>query len=79
VTHPFHPRSGETFALVAYRRSWGHESVDGLDPERKPITVPLGWTDAGDEDPFRVRSRGRSCGHVRQLLRLADLLEGLER
>ncbi len=79
VTHPFHPRSGETFALVGYRRSWGHESVDGVDPEGKVFTVPMAWTDAADEDPFRVLSGGRSHGRVEELLRLAHLLEELGR
>lgn len=79
VTHPFHPCSGETFTLVGYRRSWGHESVDGSDPEGKLFTVPLAWTDAGEADPFRVLSGGRSYGRVHELLRLARLLEGLER
>ena len=79
VTHPFHPRSNETFALVGYRRSWGHESVDGLDAEGKRFAVPLSWTDAGEEDPFRALSRGRSYGHVRELLRLAELLEAVGR
>jgi hypothetical protein len=79
VTHPFHPCSGETFALVGYRRSWGHESVDGLDSEGRLFTVPMAWTDAGEKDLFRVLSGGRSYGRVRELLRLAHLLEGLER
>ena len=53
--------------------------MDGLDPEGKLFTVPLAWTDAGEEDLFRVLSGGRSFGRVHDLLRLAHLLEGLER
>jgi hypothetical protein len=78
VTHPFHPRTGETFALVRYHRSGsGQASIDGLDDEGRVCTVPLAWTDAGAEDPYRVVSNGRSYGRVRELLRLAELLEGL--
>lgn len=79
MTHPFHPRSGETFSLVGYRRSWGRESVDGLDPEGKLFSVPLSWTDAAEDDPFRALSRGRSYGRVRELLRLAELLDDVQR
>jgi hypothetical protein len=79
LTHPFHPRSGESFSLIGYRRSWGRESVDGLDAECKPFSVPLSWTDAGDEDPFLTVSRGRAMGRVADLLRLAQLLEEVGR
>ena len=74
MTHPFHPRTGETFSLIGYRRSWGQESVDGLDAQGKPFSAPLSWTDAGEEDPFLAASKGRASGHVTQLLRLAELL-----
>jgi hypothetical protein len=43
------------------------------------FTVPLAWTDAAPEDPFRVLSGGRSYGLVEELLRLAHLLEELGR
>jgi len=79
VTHPFHPRTGETFGLVSYRRSWGHESVDGLDSEGKLFTIALSWTDAAAEDPVLVLSGGRAHGRVNDLLRLAALLDELDR
>jgi hypothetical protein len=75
LTHPFHPRTGESFSLIGYRRSWGQESVDGLDAEGKPFSAPLSWTDAGTEDLFLTVSEGRAYGHVTQLLRLAELVE----
>jgi hypothetical protein len=74
LTHPFHPRTGEIFSLIGYRRSWGQESVDGLDAQGKPFSAPLSWTDAGEEDPFLAVSKGRAYGHPAQLLRLAELL-----
>ncbi len=79
VTHPFHPRAGETFGLVSYRRSWRHESVDGLDSEGKLFTIALSWTDAAAEDPVLVLSGGRAHGRVNDLLRLAALLDELDR
>ncbi len=80
VTHPFHPRTGETFVLVGCRRSWGHDSrVEGLDSGGKLFTVPLAWTDAAAEDPFLVLSDGRAYGRVDELLRLAELLNELDR
>ena len=60
MTHPFHPRTGETFGLVSYRRSWSHEGVDGLDAEGKLFSIALSWTDASAEDPFLVLSEGRA-------------------
>ena len=79
VTHPFHPRTGETFGLVSYRRSWSHKSVDGLDSEGKLFTIALSWTDAAAEDPFVVLSDGRAYGRVEDLLRLAAVLDELDR
>lgn len=79
MTHPFHPRSGESFSLIGYRRSWGYESVDGLDAKGRAFTAPLGWTDAGEDDPFQAVSQGRACGRVADLVRLAGLLEEVRR
>jgi hypothetical protein len=74
LTHPFHPRTGESFSLIGYRRCWGYERVEGLDAEGKPFTAALSWTDAADEDPFLTVSQGRAYGRVAELLRLAELL-----
>jgi len=65
--------------LFGYRRSWGYESVDGLDAEGKPFTAALSWTDAADEDPFLTVSKGRAMGRVVELLRLAELLKEVGR
>ena len=79
LTHPFHPRIGESFSLIGYRRSWGHESVDGLDAEGMPFSAPVAWTDAAEGDPYVTVSRGRAMGRVSDLLRLAQLLEEVGR
>jgi hypothetical protein len=79
ITHPFHPNSGEEYALVSYRRAYGHQSVDGQGASGQVITVPLSWTDAWPEaDPFLVLAAGRSCFRVDDLLRLATLIEELQ-
>jgi hypothetical protein len=78
ITHPFHPRRGESFDLIRYRRSWGHESVDGKGRGGVLVTAPLAWTDVAPEDPFVAMAKGRSWFRVEDLLRLVALLEGVE-
>ena len=78
ITHPFHPRRGEEFELIRYRRSWGgNGSVDGRTAGGQRISLPLSWTDAGAEDPFLTMAKGRSYFRVDDLLRLAALIEHL--
>jgi hypothetical protein len=77
ITHPFHPRFGEEFKLLDYRRSFGDERVECIDEQDRLITVPLVWTDACGVDPFVRISAGRSFLRAEDLLRLADMLEGL--
>jgi hypothetical protein len=76
ITHPFHPRSGQQFHLLGYRRSWGREVVDGQDAGGQIISIPLPWTDAAqDSDPFVVTAAGRSYFRPQDLLELATLIE----
>jgi len=77
ITHPFHPLYSKQYGLVGYRRSWGHECVDLHDDQERLITVPIGWTDAAEPDPFVVVSAGRSNFRVEDLIRLVHLIEGL--
>ncbi len=79
VTHPFHPRSGETFELLDYRRSWGAGArIDCRDEAGRVLTLELEWTDAaGALDPFIAASAGRSHFRVAELVRLVQLLERL--
>jgi len=78
ITHPFHPRSGQKFELLGYRRSFGIECVDCQDREGRLTTVPLAWTDAaGSDDPFVVTSAGRSYFRAEDLLQLAELMRRL--
>lgn len=77
ITHPFHPLFGEEFELLDYRGSFGQERVECMDARDRLITVPLVWTDACGVDPFVAISAGRSFLRAEDLLRLADMLEGL--
>ena len=79
INHPFHPLAGRQFDLVAYRRSWGNtECVDCRDDQGLLVSIPVAWTDAADRDPFVVLSGGRAHFRVEDLVRLLDLIEGLE-
>jgi hypothetical protein len=78
ITHPFHPQYGKQYDLVNYKRSWGHECIDLHDDHDGIITVPIGWTDAAEPDPFVVVSAGRSHFRVEDLVRLVHLIEGLQ-
>ena len=78
ITHPFHPRRGEEIELLAYRRGFHHEVVEGRDAAGELISVPLSFTDAAlEEDPFLAVSAGRALFRGDDLLRLAELLSGL--
>jgi hypothetical protein len=78
ITHPFHPRRGEEIELLAYRRGFRYEMVEGRDASGALISVPLAFTDAAfEEDPFLAVSAGRALFRAEDLLRLADLLSGL--
>lgn len=77
ITHPFHPLHSKRYGLVGYRRSWGYECVDLHDDQECLLTVPIGWTDAVDPDPFVEIAAGRSYFRVEDLVRLVYLIDGL--
>ena len=63
---------------TGYRRSFGHERVEGRDTSGALVTVPLSFTDAAPEqDPFLAISAGRALFRGGDLLRLAELLRGI--
>ena len=76
MTHPFHPWVGREFVFVAVRQTWGEERVFFLDGGGAQRSLPLGWTDAADPDPFVVVAAGRSAMRVVDLLELVGLLDG---
>ena len=78
ITHPFHPLYNKEFGLLGYRRSWRNECVDLHDEKNQVIAVPISWTDAASPDPFVVVAAGRSCFRTEDLVRLVNLIDGLE-
>jgi Family of unknown function (DUF5372) len=63
--------------LVGVRHNWGEDRVFFLDEEGTQCSLPRGWTDAADPDPFVVLAGGRSALRVADLLALVELVDGL--
>jgi len=76
VTHPFHPWLAREFVLLSVRHSWGEDRVFFLDEEGTQRSLPRGWTDAADADPFVALAGGRSALRVEDLLALVELVDG---
>jgi hypothetical protein len=77
VTHPFHPLFGCEFELIEYRNNWGEDRVYFHDAAGQLQSILASCTDAGGADPFLEIAAGRSFFRYEDLVRLADLLEGL--
>ena len=73
ITHPYHPLSGQRFALVQYRHTWGEHRVYFHDHSGQLCSVPVPWTSLAPADPFVVVSAGRSLFRVVDLLALTTL------
>jgi len=78
ISHPFHPKYSRRYDLIRYKKSWGHQCIDLYNEHDGLITVPIGWTDAVEPDPFVVVSAGRSNFRTKDLVRLVHLIEGLK-
>ncbi|MCP5014465.1 MAG: hypothetical protein GY938_04190 [Ketobacter sp.] len=78
VTHPFHPRYGNTYELFNYHRSWGYEYIESIDEKGQASAIPLLWTDAAGIDPLVELSQGRCAFRITDLLRLCDLIDDLD-
>jgi hypothetical protein len=63
---------------VDRRKNWGEDRVYFYDADGQLLSILASCTDAGGIDPFVEVSAGRSCFRYEDLVRLADLLEGLE-
>jgi hypothetical protein len=77
VTHPFHPWCGRQFVFIAVRQNWGEDRVFFFDDEGVQRSLPRGWTDVGDVDPFLVVAAGRSALRVSDLVALTELIAEL--
>lgn len=69
VTHPFHPLNGREFALVTYRLNWGEDRVYFHNDAGLLSSIPAGWTNVSEKDPFVEMAEGR-C-----VLRFVDAVE----
>jgi hypothetical protein len=63
--------------FVAVRQTWGEDRVFFFDGDGVQRSLPRGWTDWADPDPFVAVARGRSPLRVVDLLELVELLDGL--
>jgi hypothetical protein len=61
-----------------HSRNWGEDRVYYYDDEGQLKSLPLAWTSLSRVDLFVVFSAGRSAFRPRDLLVLAQLLEGLK-
>jgi len=77
VTHPFHPLFGREFELVTQKQAWGEDRVYFRDKKKRLHHVPLGWTSMAALDSFRAAAGGRCRFRTEDLLRLAELIDGL--
>ncbi len=78
MTHPFHPLFGREYELVGIRRLWGEARVYFEDDNGRLRLMSAGWTDAVAADPVVAIGAGRSLFRVEDLLRLVDLIRGLD-
>jgi hypothetical protein len=77
VTHPFHPLFGHEFELIEYHKTWGEDRAFFRDSEGHLQAIVASCTDVGGADPFVEIAAGRSFFRYEDLVRLANLLEGL--
>jgi hypothetical protein len=77
VTHPFHPWCGRQFVLVGVRQNWSEDRVFFIDDQGVQHSLPVGWTDAVEPDPFIVAAAGRCPFRAVDLSALAGLIDGL--
>ena len=62
---------------MGVRQTWGEDRVFFLDEEGTQRSLPKGWTDAADPDPFVVLAGGRSALRMEDLLALVELVDDL--
>jgi uncharacterized protein DUF5372 len=77
VTHPFHPWFGREFVFLAVRQTWSQDRVFFLDSQGRQFSLPVGWTDAAEVDPFVMVASGRCPFRFADLVELRALIDGL--
>ena len=63
--------------FLAVRQAWSHDRVFFLDEEGRQFSLPVGWTDAAEPDPFVVMADGRCPFRFADLVELRVLIDGL--
>ena len=77
MTHPFHPWAGREFVFIALRQNWSEDRVVFLDEQFCEHSLPVGWTDALEPDPFVVMAAGRCPFRFADLVALRRLVDDL--
>lgn len=77
MIHPFHPWAGREFVFIALRQNWSEDRVVFLDERSCEHSLPVGWTDALEPDPFVVIAAGRSPFRFADLVALRRLVDDL--
>ena len=79
VIHPFHPLSGQELERASGPPQESHRRVFFHTADGRLSSVPLTFTDLVEVDPFVAVSAGRAWLGIKDLLRLAELVEELGR
>ena len=67
---------GQKFELIESRTNWGENRVYFSDPQGNVRSISTSYTDI-EVDPFVEIAAGRSFFRYEDLVRLADLVDGL--
>ncbi len=74
ITHPFHPRSGQTIDVFLRSGRWGDELVFYRCEHGYSASIPTSWTSLQPHDPFVVVAAGRARFRTVDLLELAAMI-----
>ena len=77
ITHPFHPWRGREVERVDLRRYKGDDLLYFYDDGGFLVSVRREWTNLAETDPFKELALNKECFRTDDLIRLADLVEGL--
>jgi hypothetical protein len=77
ITHPFHPRHGDSFDLICRRLHWGEDRVVYEGPNGRLCTITSAFTDVDPIDDFRLVAADRAAFRTVDLLALCDVLNRL--
>jgi len=79
VVHPFHPLTGQELERASGPPQESHRLVFFHNADGRLSSIPLAFTDYVEVDSFVTVSAGRAWLGIKDLLRLAELVEELGR